>query len=85
MNVSVYSPLVRIALDDGLVLGTGFGDRFEAIRGGSGRLEEGPAWVRKLACMQEKAGRKPFFSDSPPQPESSMVRRGSAVRVRQRV
>src|SRR5437762_2178588 len=65
-------------------LGTGFGDRFKASRGGSRRFEERARRTEELAVLQGKRASKRSCWPCSRGPESSMVRRGSTVRVRQR-
>jgi len=64
-------------------LGTGLGDRYKVLRGGSTRFEEGGG-QKKLTVMQGKRTSKRRSLTLEQKPESSMVRRGSPVRVRKR-
>jgi hypothetical protein len=67
-------------------LGTGSGDRYRGVRGRRGRLKKGVSGTKKTAnCVVQgiqrwEAGFRGFSGP----PETSMVRRGSTVRVRQR-
>jgi len=65
-------------------LGLGFGDRFEAFRGGSGSFEEGVPLAEKPTELQGKRSAERCCWLASPEPTASMVRRGSTVRVRQR-
>ena len=65
-------------------LGTGLGDRYKVLRGGSTRFEEGVRRTAELTVMQGKRTSKRRSLTLEQKPESSMVRRGSPVRVRKR-
>jgi len=65
-------------------LGTGLGDRYKVLRGGSTRFEEGVRRTEELTVMQGKRTSKRRSLTLEQKPESSMVRRGSPVRVRKR-
>jgi hypothetical protein len=65
-------------------LGLGSGDRFGAPRGGSGSFKARGERAEKPARLQGKRATKRLSQVTKPQGESSMVRRGSTVRVRQR-
>jgi hypothetical protein len=65
-------------------LGSGFGDRFKSSQGDSGFAEGGVRDAGEVGNVQGKRADKQGPAIPPPRVESSMVRRGSTVRVRQR-
>jgi hypothetical protein len=65
-------------------LGLDLGDRFEAFRVGSGAFKERVWQAEKPPKLQGKHGNKRPCEMIKPEAESSMVRRRSPVRVRER-
>src|SRR6266545_4854587 len=65
-------------------VGLGSGDRFGVSRGGSGAFREGVLQAEKPAGLQGKRATKRFSQSNWQRGETSMVRRGSPVRVRKR-
>ncbi len=66
------------------LLGLGFGDRFEALRAGSGSFKGRMLHAEKAADFQGKRLTRRGLRITWQRGEASMVRRGSTVRVRQR-
>jgi hypothetical protein len=77
-------PVATVDYKCGTPLGLGSGDRFGGLRGGSGPFKLSVQQLEKPSELQGKRSVKRAARSRSSGAKTSMVRRGSAVRVRQR-